>query len=64
MRFKATFNDISVISWWSILSVYDPVETNELPRVTDKLYHILLYRVHLYIKQPMTVEMLTKIVDR
>jgi hypothetical protein len=31
---------------------------------TDKLDHIAFYRVHLYRKQPMTVEMLTTIFDR
>ena len=44
---NATLNNISVISWWSVLLV----EENEIPGeshqpVTDKLYHIM-YRVHL-----------------
>jgi hypothetical protein len=34
MVFNATFNNISAISWRSVLLV-------------DKLYHIFLYRVHL-----------------
>jgi hypothetical protein len=47
MVLNATLNNISVISWWSVLLV----EENEVPReshqpVTDKLYHIM-YRVHL-----------------
>ena len=42
MVFNATFNNISVISWGSVLLV---AETGEKP--TDKLYHIILYRAHL-----------------
>ena len=36
MVFKATSNNISVISWWSVLLVE---KTTNLPQVTDKLYH-------------------------
>ena len=43
MVFKVTFNDISVISWWSIL-LWMKLELSEkisdLPQVTNKLYHI------------------------
>ena len=35
--FDATFNNISVISWWSVLLVE---ETTDLLQVTDKLKHI------------------------
>jgi hypothetical protein len=35
-----TFNNISVISWRSVLSEY-PEKTTNLPQVTDKLYRIM-----------------------
>ena len=50
MVFSVTFNNISVISWWSVLLVEEtggPEKTTDLPQVTDKFVHILLYRVHL-----------------
>ena len=45
--FNATFNNISGISWWSVLLVEETGETTEQSQVTDKLYHIMWYRVHL-----------------
>jgi hypothetical protein len=44
MVFNATFNNISVISWQSVLSV-DGTRVPE--KTTDKFYYIKLYRVHL-----------------
>jgi len=43
MGLNATFNNISVISWLSVLLVE---ETTDLLQVTDKLNDILLYPVY------------------
>jgi len=41
MVFNATFNNISVLSWRSVLFVE---ETTHLSQVTDKHCHIMLYQ--------------------
>ena len=49
MIFNAIFNNISVISWRSVLMVEEAGVLGinpDLPQVSDKLYHITMYRVH------------------
>jgi hypothetical protein len=49
MVLNATFNNISVLSWRSVLLVEKSDVPNENHRsvdVSENLYHIMLYRVH------------------
>jgi hypothetical protein len=50
MVFNATFNNISVISWWLVLLVEEtgvPGENNRPAASYWQIYQIMLYRVHL-----------------
>jgi hypothetical protein len=63
MVFNATFNNISVISCRSVLLVEETgvqEKTTDMPQANDKLYHLILYRVHL---ARAGLELITLVVD-
>ena len=48
MVFNSAFDNISVISWSSVLLVEETgVPGERKPQTTDKQYHIMWYQVHL-----------------
>ena len=50
MELEVTFDNISVISWWWVLLVEqtgEPEKTTGLSEATNKIYHIMLYWIHL-----------------
>jgi hypothetical protein len=47
MVFNATFNNISVILWRSVLLAEKTGPGENHRPITDKLYHIILYQVDL-----------------
>ena len=58
MIFNAIFNNISVISWRSVLMVEEAGVLGinpDLPQVSDKLYDIKMYRVHFVMSEIRTL---------
>jgi hypothetical protein len=50
MVFSATFSNMSALSWLSVLMVEETGvsgENHDLPQIPDKLYQIILHRVHI-----------------
>ena len=49
-----TFNNISVISWQLVLLLEKTTNLSQVTLVTDKLYHIILYRAHITLNRVQT----------
>ena len=67
MVFNATFNNISVISWRSVLLVEDTGKTSDLLQDTENFYHIMLYGIILSMNRVRTRnirgDMITQVVE-
>jgi len=57
MVFNATFNNISVISWRSVLLVEETraqEKSTDISQAIDIIYHIMMYRVQLAMNEVRT----------
>jgi hypothetical protein len=64
--FNITFNNISVISWQSVLLVEETggaEKTIDLKQVTDKLYHIMLYTSQFFLQDPNLGKLINDLYD-
>ena len=52
--FDVTFNSVSVVSWRSVLLLEKPEKATGLSRVADRLCHMVLYLVHLFMNGVLT----------
>jgi len=55
MVFNASFNNISVMSWWSDLSkLVEEIAENHRPVACRRQYYIMFYRVHFAMNRILT----------